>query len=205
MAMCKMLMRFTGRSPLIMANGMSQAFDDGSPKTKVNRKKTEEMEALCYRDEKGVFRFPAMAFRQAMVDACKGRKVGQRGLGGIVQGAVFTTGDWAALVHPKTNKPLKKYVENMARAVNHNMGKNGTGVIVFRPEVPEWKAEVEFEVDDEFMTDLAVLVKLFSHAGRSIGVGAWSPKRGGRYGRFDAELVSHEPSAVWDKEKVKAA
>ena len=76
---------------------------------------------------------------------------------------------------------------------------------MFRPELTEWMCEVEFEVDDEYMTDLDTLVKLFSHSGRSIGIGAWSPKRGGRHGRFDAELVSHEATEVWDKAKTKAA
>ncbi len=139
MSMRNIVMRFTGKSSLLMANGMSQTYDPGGGTTtgKKKRDKNDEMEALCYRDDAGSFQFPAMAFRQALVDACKGRKVGMRGLGGIVQGAVFTTGDWADLLHPKTKKPLKKFIENMARAVNQNKG-TGTGVIVVRPELTEW-------------------------------------------------------------------
>lgn len=175
---------FTGTSPLLMANPKGMTADD-KPKVKTKRNKDKELALAEYRNSKGQLYFLPAAFRKALINGAKGRKVGSVGLPGILMGSVFDIGDEVVLVHPKTKKPLTDYAASEMRVVNKNAG----ALIAFRPQINDWQCEVEFEVDDDFVPDLSLLLDVFDIAGRTIGVGAFRPQKFGKYGRFSCRLV----------------
>ncbi len=205
MAARKVTFEFTGTSPLLMANGEAQEFTDGGVKgPKKKRSPKEEMEALCYREKDGSLYFLPQAFRESMLKACKGMKVGARGLEGVLLGCVFATDDRTPVLNPKSGRPIKAYEEFKSRVVNHNTNPP-TALIAFRPMVREWKCVCTFDIDDEYVEDVGLILTLFDKAGRTVGVGAWRPEKRGRFGRYSVKLVNREKSDVWDKKPKKDA
>lgn len=208
MAARKVVLEFTGISPLLMANGEAQQLTgDTGPKPKSTGPKRDpkkEMEALCYREDGGGLYFMPQAFRKSMFKACKGHRVGTLGLETIMKGCVFHMGDRVPLLNPKTGKQIRKYQEHKMRGVNHNMNPP-SGVIIFRPLIEEWQCVCEFEVDDEFVDDINLVLRMFNQAGRTKGVGAYRAENGGRFGRFTVRLVSCEKSPVWGKKDAERA
>lgn len=63
-------------------------------------------------------------------------------------------------------------------------------VIRTRPVFQNWRFDVPFLLDTEVL-DLADLQRVLVIAGQVVGLGDWRPERGGRRGRFTAEIEDH--------------
>lgn len=180
----------TGRSSLLMNSPKAMKVPGGPSATKAVPTPAVEAENGTYRNEDGTLYFPAMAFRRAMEAAAKGYKAGKRGLPQVIRSVVFTSGETMEKVdlhYPKTLKPLKTYTINTQRCC---VGSGGRSVAVMRsrPLVESWGCYIEFEYDDE-MIDEATITKTFARAGLMVGIGNFSPFRGGFYGRFNVEVA----------------
>jgi len=57
-----------------------------------------------------------------------------------------------------------------------------------RPVFHDWKFEVPFTLDTEVL-DIADLQRILTIAGQIVGLGDWRPEKGGRRGRFTAEVI----------------
>lgn len=189
----KVTVRFTGTSPLLMHNPKAMEMEK-APGPKVARNEKKELELAAYREDDGTLYFMADAFRRSLLMACKGIKIGMMGLEGIMKGSMFSIDDHVPLMHPKTREPLTTYKSRRDRAVNKKAG----AIIIFRPMLEEWMCEVVFEVDDEYMPDLSLLVKVWNKGGKTVGVGAFRVEKGGRFGRYVAEIVEQESSVIWE-------
>lgn len=169
-----------GLTPLLMHNpaGMSSTAGPGlSAKGKDIPTPEAEAEAGTYRLPDGALALPSFAFRGALLSAAKGRKIGKNFATSLVKGSVFVTSELTPINHTD-GTPLKEYEIDMRRAM---IGK--AGITRCRPKVDPWSADVEFEVDEDFISDEHVH-ELMVIAGRTIGVGDFRPEKSGPFGRF---------------------
>jgi hypothetical protein len=185
--------RIVGLSPLLQhaPNGMNARSE------RLGRKDIpspeQEAAAGAYRLPDGQMGHPACAFRSAMLEACKGRRIGKWSAKTIMQGAVFNVPDQVLLPleHPDTGKPLTEYEVDVRRVVVQ-----GNGIMRARPRLDKWAGFVTLEIDPNFITPdrMEMLTELLNIGGRTVGVGELRPKPpkgiGGPYGRFEAELVT---------------
>ena len=186
----KQTVRFlvTGKTALLMHNPASMLKTVGPPGTKTQAqripKPEDEAEAGTYKNTDGSFCFPAQAFRKAIVSASKGLRAGKAGVPGLVMAGVFPVGEWVNLLDEETGKPIRKYEIDIRRAVPKGQG----AVSRARPKIPYWKCIVEIEVNESFLP-VDVVLKLLQRAGEIIGIGDYRPEKGGRFGKFKAELM----------------
>jgi hypothetical protein len=122
--------------------------------------------------KKGVYGFPASAFKKAMVSACtqlgKLKKTWTRG-------AFFVMGN----IVPIDGKP------HMRTDIGRNPTTRGA-VVIHRAEFPEWLCELVIRYNADIITPEQI-VNLLNWAGFSSGVGEWRPERDGTYGQFHVE------------------
>jgi hypothetical protein len=193
MAMVEATYRIVGISPLLLHNpaGSMEAGGKKGVGTKKIPTPEDEAEAGTYRTESGQLYLKSISFRSALLEACKGRRIGKIGAKAVLGGSVFNTDEICPLVDPKTGKPVKTYRINAMRAVIQK--KNA--VIRHRPQIDAWATEVRFEIDGDLVST-EVVTELLGMAGRMAGVGDYRPQRGGPYGRFTAELVKEKSLAA---------
>lgn len=174
--------RVVGISPLLMNSAAAFTIAaDGKAKTTRSIPAPEvEAEAGAYRLADGALGFPAAAFKKTVVSAAKGRKVGKLGLPGIVLASVFETAELLPLIHPVTEASIHDYVIDIRGARPQGQGM----VRRARPRIDEWAADVEFEYDEELISD-ELLADLLARGGRNVGIGNFRPEKTGRYGRFE--------------------
>lgn len=124
-------------------------------------------ESLYYCDD-GRYGFPAVAFKNAAVDACSHvsdlTKVAARG-------AFHIVGDMV----PIEGEPNMR--EDMVR-----IGM-GTADIRYRGEFRKWSVNLQIRYNAS-MLSVEQIVNLFNTAGFAIGVGEWRPQRDGSFGMF---------------------
>jgi hypothetical protein len=137
-----------------------------------------EAESVAYRDDDGFLFLPSIAFRASLLRACMGRKIGKYSANSQVAAGVFNADVQTRLAHPKTGKPIKDYKVKPDPVVIQKQR-----VLKYRPEIPEWSAEVTFEIDTDFVTKQQVK-ELLNIAGRIAGVGDWRPACKGPHGRY---------------------
>jgi hypothetical protein len=179
--------RITGISPLLMDNAASML----TPKPVGARAKAiptpeTEAESGAYRLPDGALYFPTLAFRQALIDAGTGRRIGKRGATSVLSGTVFLpdgVGLETPLVDPDTSEPLHNYVVDIQRAVIRT---TKAGVARARPRLDRWAADIGFEYDDSFFPG-ELLTEVFTLAGTTIGVGNYRPQKRGIFGRFQVK------------------
>jgi hypothetical protein len=130
---------------------------------------------------------PPAAFCSAMADAASrmGRKI--PGRGNATYAKFFASGLMSIepIMLPETHDNVKS-----GRYFLDANGKRGSGTRVWRifPEIPEWKADVEFQVlADEITPDLFEETLVYS--GKFIGIGRFRPINRGYFGRFDVKRV----------------
>jgi hypothetical protein len=147
----------------------------------------EEAERSSYRLPTGQLYVKAAAFRSALIEALKGRRIGKNSASKVAASVVFTTEECCPLANGKV---LKNYEIDLRRAVIQ-----GQGVLRARACVPSWHCEVEFEYDPDFVTP-EIILEGMQLAGRLVGVGdyrprgpVWSKGTGGPYGRFTVEQI----------------
>jgi hypothetical protein len=164
-----------------------QAVKAGPQATRRTPTPEEEAEAGAYRKPDGSLYFPALAFRSALVAAGTGFKAGKRGLPGVLKGSVFVTGDTVALVHPVSGTPLSTYEVDVRRCCLQSAGRK-VAVMRARPRLDTWSCTVEFEYDERFV-DEQTIEQTFDRAGSIVGVGNFSPRCSGPFGRFGVEAI----------------
>lgn len=187
--------RIVGIAPLMQSNRKSMRHGSEGAKTKKIPKPKEEALAGAYFMPNGQAYHPAEAFRGALVSASVGYKFGKLGAKRVIQGSVSVLGELhpesadvvALLFHPKTGKPLKKYVIDVRRVVVQKQG-----VLRARPRYDQWSTEIAFEYNTELLPR-EDLLKFMELAGR-MGVGELRPvcecgKGGGWFGRFKTEVI----------------
>ena len=173
-----------GTSPLLMhsTKGMER---EGSSAPKMSKKKIpsaqEEAEAGTYRDSDGNLYLPCIFFRQALVSAGKGRKIGKQFATTLFKGSVFDADRGVPLVNPSTGEIIEEYAIDERPVV---IGK--ARVLRARPRFDEWSADVLLDYDEEAIQPAEILDALTA-AGKRVGVGDYRAEKGGWFGRFRVE------------------
>lgn len=176
--------RIQGVSPLLQHNPKSMQSKGVESLTKKKVYVAEdEAEAGSYRNERGEFYIPTMAFRAAILSASKGRKIGKVAARSVLSGCVFPVEQEAILLVPKTGKPIKSYEIHTGRVVIQR-----NGVIRCRPLFREWACKLALEIDTEMLPNIDIVSQVLNIAGKIIGVMDWRPERLGIHGRFTATL-----------------
>jgi len=169
-----------GTSPLLMHNPVSMAVGKGPTRTNNVPSPEEEAEKGCYRDSDGNLVFPAIAFRNALLRAASGMKVGKKTLRSVLA-HIQTSEEYVSLIDPETGEPLREYAIDMRRAVVQKQG-----IVRARPKLEKWGAEigliVETDIVPENISD--ILKSVLDEAGRTVGVGDYRLERGGWFGTF---------------------
>lgn len=168
-----------GISSLLMNNPAGMG--GGQPTMGAKKIPTPEEEAAAkvYRSADGTLYLPSIQFRSSLLNGCTGKRIGKVGAARQVSAGVFNVETETPLKTPgKSGKPIKDYRIHQTRAVVQKQG-----VIRARAEVPEWAADVVFEIDTDFIT-VDQVRELLNVAGRIAGVGDWRPAKKGPHGRY---------------------
>lgn len=175
-----------GTTPLLMSNP-AQMYVQAAKTIKVKVKADPLTEAAMsvYADSAGFMWMPAQAFKSSAVNGGKGRKIGRLAVNGIIKSTVFPAEERVSLYNPTTRKPIAatEFEVDTRRAVNKTAG----GIIVSRAKVFPWSCKVVFEMDETISPD--VIEQVLNIAGRTVGVGAFRPEKGGPFGRYTARMV----------------
>jgi len=166
-----------GETPLLTQRFSEETGKDiadaqgGGVKTKKRaaRDPQHEYEQSMYEIEPGVYGFPAIGFKKAMVSAC-------RYFDSIAmteaRGAFFVLGD---LLEIRSNPPKFR----MDRTVLQKR----TTTVAYRAQFDNWEVTLPIKYDKEFISPDAI-VTLLEQAGFSVGVGGWRPECSGNFGMF---------------------
>ena len=141
-----------------------------------------------YRLPNGQLFIPAEGFIRGVIRrACTGRKYGKLSAAAVVGGSVQIPDSEldCPLVHPKTGKPIKEYRIHAIRAVVDR-----SGIIRHRPEIPAWACFFTVEIDDDLGLTAENFLEHLKLAGRVAGRMDFRIDRGGRHGKYTAELVT---------------
>lgn len=197
-----------GRTPLIMHRfgeksiRQIEAKQQGEARTKrAPKNPSEEYESSFYSNDQGEIVFPASAFKNALLDACR-QVDGIKAT--VVAGAIQMCDEWVRIY----GSPKMAF----------HMARNATGVADtrYRPQFDQWCAFVKLDYNANVVTKEQV-VNLMDQAGFSCGIGDWRPfsktNRSGNFGRFRvvnatnsalASIMKHKQSTKAPK-KAKTA
>jgi len=173
-----------GDSPLIVhawsekaKKAMLTAQQKKTRAKKEPRNPEQDYEGCFYRLPDGRYAFPSVAFKAAMVGACRfidGVKMTE------LRGALHVNGELVAI----EGEPSPR--EDMVRVGM------GTADIRFRPEFRQWRCTLNITFNAGVIGPEAI-VHLLTLAGFGVGVGEWRPERDGQFGRFHVQ--TEEPQA----------
>lgn len=140
---------------------------------------------------------PPMGFKQALDEAARYLSLQVPGRGKTTYTKHFKSG---VLCTKPVMLGMKKEDIKGEQLLMNSDGVRGSGKRVPRtfPVIPEWKAEVEFAILDDLITE-DVFIRILREAGQLIGVGRFRPQNGGYYGRFS--VVDWQ----WSEESAMAA
>jgi len=131
----------------------------------------QDFKDSLYPHPQGGYGFPTVAFKAAMVSACRfveGIKMTE------LRGAVHFAGELVKI----EGKPEMR--EDMVRVGM------GTADLRYRGSFPKWSAELLIQFNAHFIS-AEQIVNLLDNGGFSTGVGEWRPERNGSNGRFHVE------------------
>lgn len=137
----------------------------------------KDFEDSLYSLDGGGYGFPSVAFKSAMVGACRfaeGIKMTE------LRGALHILGEMV----PIEGEPTPR--EDMVRVGM------GTADIRYRGEFKQWSATLHIQFNAAIVSP-EVIVNLLTLAGFGVGVGEWRPERNGSFGRF--RVATEEPKA----------
>jgi hypothetical protein len=164
-----------GDSPLIChawSHKAKQAMLDKQMKKAKQAKEakdpTKDFEESLYKLPSGGYGFPAVAFKAAMVGACRfveNIKMTE------ARGAFHILGELV----PIDGTPTPR--EDMVRVGM------GTADIRYRGEFKTWRAVLDISYNQSAIS-AEQIINLLNVAGFGVGVGEWRPERDGSYGRF---------------------
>jgi hypothetical protein len=176
----------TGLSPLLQHNPASMGGGDAEQQIgkKVIPTPEVEAEAGTYRLPSGQLYIPSISFRNALLGACTGKRIGKVAAAGIVAGSVFVPYEQTPLIEPGTGEPITTWEVDVRRAVVMRQG-----IRRARPRIEKWGCLLTLEVDIDYIANLDILTQLLTQAGALKGVGDYRPEKKGMYGRFTVERV----------------
>ncbi len=174
----KLQLTIVGDSPLIChawsSKAKQQMLDKQMKRAKAAKEAKDpeqDFKDSLYPHSGGGYGFPAVAFKNAAVDACSHvdgvTKVKARGAFHIVGDMVKIEGE------PRPR-------EDMVR-----IGM-GTADIRYRGEFPQWECKLTIRHNSNVLS-AEQIANLFNTAGFGIGVGEWRPQRDGSFGMFHVE------------------
>lgn len=133
------------------------------------RNPEEEFEDACHVISKGVYGFPAVGIKKALVVA-GGRFADEKMT--HLRGVINIMGD---LIEIKA-KPPKMRSDTVRLA-------NGVTSIAYRPMFMPWEMDIPVKFNASIIGEAQIL-NLFQIAGFSVGIGAWRPECNGTFGTF---------------------
>lgn len=181
-----------GKTPLLMNNPASMLV--AKPDMKIAKEQPTpeaDCEAKVFRHDFGrglQLYLPSTCFRNTIIYACVGQKVGKLSAAKAVQASVSMPESRIPLWHvdaakKKFARPVTEYAIDIQRAVI------GTASIPrARPRVDDWCCKVPIEIDSDYMKPELIL-RLFQLAGRMSGLGDYRRSCGGDFGAFTAEIL----------------
>lgn len=171
--------RVVGDSPLIMhkwsEKAKKQILDKQMKVATTGRDAKDpqrDFEESIYRDQDGDYAFPSIAFKSAIVSACRfsdGLKMT------VLRGAVHIENEFVKIL----GGPVPR--EDMVRVGM------GSADIRYRAEFSPWSAMLRVAVNTQILS-FAQVLNLINLAGFGVGVGEWRPERNGSFGRFHVKL-----------------
>lgn len=172
-------LRLRGTSPLIVhawsEKAKKQMLDKQMKRAstaKEAKDPEQDYQACFYYCEDGSYGFPSIAFKAAAVRAGTYSDMKMT----FLRGAFHIDGEMV----PISGTPRPR--EDMVRVGM------GTADIRYRPEFPEWSAELNISYNKRALS-IEQLVNLFEVAGFAVGIGEWRPEKDGQYGRFEVEAL----------------
>jgi hypothetical protein len=183
-----------GISPVLMHSpaGMVGAGDDTTLKSRTKiPSPQEEAERGLYRLPGGQLYIPAIAFKNGMLGASKGRRVKALKMTArdALSGACFTVDgrDRCPLMRQVTLDPIMDLDEiDTRRAV---IPSSGAAVMRSRGLIRNWCCVIDLEIDEDLITAEFVL-ELFTLAGTIRGVLDYRPECDGPFGRYRVKLLT---------------
>lgn len=150
---------------------------EGKQQQKASRAKgardpEREVRDSLYTFDDGSYGFPAIAFKQALVGACRQTSIPMT----VARGAFQVIGD---LVR------LEEYDGPYMRRDRVVIGRGITSV-AYRPEFRKWEAELLIRYNADVIS-AEQLVNLVEIAGFAVGVGDWRPEKSGAFGMFEVQ------------------
>lgn len=131
----------------------------------------DDYEQSLYKHPDGGYGFPAVAFKNAAVDACSS-------VAGVTKvearGAFHIMGDLVKIEGEPTPR------EDMVKIAL------GTADIRYRGEFRTWAADITLRHNENVLS-AEQIANLFNTAGFAVGVGEWRPQRDGSFGMFHVE------------------
>lgn len=190
----KMSFWIRGTSPLITHAWSAKAEEmirlkQAGKKTKAREARDpqqEAMDAAYIHKSSGKFGVPGLGLKGAIVSAAH-KDIGIEKT--LVRKALF-------LVTDDPDKVLPLEVGEPTIREDHVRVGMGTADLRYRPCWENWRLYVEFEVDNDLLTQEDV-INLVNRAGFGIGLCEWRPEKNGEYGRFEVD-----PSEPFEVEKL---
>lgn len=184
----RIIVRVDGLTSLIMHAFKNKEVLREKPKKgqkRPPRNPEKEFQDSLYRmpDNSG-YAFPAVAFKGAMVAAC--REVELK----------MTEARQLFFVSGVEGKELVRIIAHEEPIMREDVVRlaQGQADLRYRPEFPQWSAEIQIEYNAE-MIDAEDIINLLDRAGWSVGIGEWRPERkgGNTFGRFEVkEIIKSE-------------
>jgi len=123
----------------------------------------------------GRFGFPAIAFKLAMVSACRG-----------IEGLSMTEArQMFFVVGAEENPDLVEIhgIPQVLESVTKVPPRTGAADLRYRAHFPTWEATLNLEFMRNVLSPEQIL-NLVNLAGFSVGIGDWRPEKGGSHGRY---------------------
>ena len=182
-----------GTAPLIVHNFSEKSkrmmldAQQGKKRVKVTRDPQAEYEAAFYRivDTDGVLRygFPVTAFKAATIGAARfyGKSISMTALRQFLfMHGVLTDADPQQLVEIHGEPRMREDVVRLG-------GPSRSADLRYRPEFPEWRAELRITYVRSALAQSSVL-SLVDAGGLGVGVGEWRPEKRGEFGTYAIDV-----------------
>jgi len=171
----RLTLSIEGDSPLIShawSDRAIKAMEDKQAKTakkgREARNPKQDYEDSLYHHPDGGFGFPAVAFKNSFVSACRFLEDAKMTES---RGSVHIVGDMIRL----EGKPNMR--QDMVRVGM------GSADIRYRGEFKKWKATLDIRYNSTSISPEQI-VNQFNNAGFGVGVGDWRPEKNGSFGMF---------------------
>jgi hypothetical protein len=132
----------------------------------------EDAEVRAYRMKDRTLFIPSAAFYGALINSSAAYKIGKKGASSLVAGTVRVWPDEISLGTKQYEIDLRPVVVQRSRIVRA------------RPCLKEWSASFQIIYDSTYGITPELLNKMFTEAGKRIGILDFRPQHRGQFGRF---------------------